>query len=335
MSDSPYNRPTQPDVLVSGSRRQVPRGKFLNTALIVALLIGAALAGYTVRGSQDTTAIAAATIHAQNTMNAAENMSRNAADALSRTASPSPDSDFYADYRRKDSYGGEVGTAQLRVQGTYYMPNTVFLSHTGNAMWFIRPLTAPLLSNAADAGPYPFTIKVITQPQGYQFSGGAGLEITLPTRADFLYVYYGPNDSRWSKDISRAEDVRDPAYYHESMIAVSSVLAAPGLKIEDYYSDYPGPATLPVGHSGYVYASEVKQVEGSSRGYVRDWIYLASVSSRPLHDHFVKLTHTVSGFTACTTVLGVTAEVYVVPSTFVPQQTDLKVTFDCSHPEQS
>lgn len=331
MSDSPYGPRSQPDVLVSGSTRQIPRGKFLNAALIVALFIGAVLAGFTVRGSQDNTAIAAATAHAQRTMDAAENMSRNAADALSRTASPLPDTDYFAAYRLKGSYNGEVGTARLREHGTYYMPNGVFLSHTGNAIWFIRPLTVPLLSNAADAGPYPFTVKVITQPQGYMFSGGSGLEITLPTRADFTYVYYGPNDSRWSKVINRAEDVRDPAYYHEPMIAVSSVLPAPGLKIEDYYKDDPAPSSLPVGQSGYVYAAAVKQVEDSSRGYVRDWIYLAAASSGPRHDHVVKLTHTVSGFTACTTVSGEKSETYVVPSTFVPQQSDLVVTFDCSH----
>ena len=330
MSVSPYIPRPQPDMHVSGPTPQTPRGKFLYAALIVALLIGA-LGGFTVRAGQDKTAIAAATAHAQSTMDAAENMSRNAADALSRTASPLPDPDYFAAYRLKGSYDGEVGTAQLREHGTYYMPNGVFLSHTGNAMWFIRSLTAPLLSNAADAGPYPFTVKVVTQPQDYMFSGGSGLEITLPTRADFTHAYYGPNDSRWSKVINRAEDVRDPAYYHEPMIAVSSVLAAAGLKIEDYFSDDPGPATLPVGQSGYVYANEVKQVEGSSRGYVRDWIYLAFPSNSLTHYRFVKLTHTISGFTACTTVLGEKAEINIVPSTFVPQQSDLVVTFDCSH----
>jgi hypothetical protein len=245
------------------------------------------------------------------------------------TADPTPPAtvpDEFAPYRTKPSYAGEIAKVELKPGVTYYLPNLVFLVHTGNDEWFIDSLAAPILRDPRDAGENPFRLVSLKRTAHGSYTDGSGLQITLPRRVDFSHY---PGDPDWNKAIMPPiDDLRDPMWFHAAVIPITEVRPAAGRKLADYYLDNPRPSDLKVGETAYVYTEDLKQIAGTHRGYIDD--SYVNRGKHPFIGMYSRITRTAHGFTACTALAEIKGfKVYIVPAGYVPMRHQLRVTFRC------
>ena len=234
--------------------------------------------------------------------------------------------DDYKIYRTRPSYLGPLAMADLKPGVNYYVPNEAELIHTGDDRWFMRDLSTPVLANASDAGPYPYKLQAIGGEYRYMDGNGSYLQLTLPSRYDFglssdnhghlIHVkgIYGPS-----------EDVRDAYWNRMPFISVASVLPAPGLDLHEYYVPIKAFGTLPIDGVGYMDITFLKQVGGTSLGYLENMGYQDHVT--PVHNGFIKLKRTDQGLMACTNpALTLGERVQHVPLNYTPTASETRVT---------
>ena len=246
---------------------------------------------------------------------------------------PDPGSyDFFQDYRSKPSYIGTIVDAKLERGAVYYMPSRAWLVHSGYGEWFLNDTNAPVLRHYRDAGPYPYEVRLVFEPARYMNDGGAGLEVTLPSRLDYQEVLEsvdGQNISRMIKDVDPPfYDVTSPGWRHQPVIGVTRVVPYPGFKLEDYYSDRTTVNDLLVGQSAYISTSSLTALKDSDIGYIDDYGYTDKPDDR--YSSYVRLTRHDHGFTVCTEVPERDTDVYFVDNYgFKPMPVQLPVKLAC------